>query len=174
MYYGIDRVKIEKRKELYSCVIMNVKITRIVLPDYLENIMKLIKKSYIRSKKADNLARKVNSWIYYGLSFEYPFVLRGTAFEKKVYTLASKIPKGKVASYKQIADALGSQAYRAVGNAMKKNPVPLLVPCHRVVNIDGKLGGYGGGLEMKKRILMKEGVEIINDRVPEEYFVKRL
>ena len=174
MYYGLDRVKTEKKKELYSCVILNVKISKIILPDYLENILKIIKKSYVRSKKADNLARKVNSWINYGLSFDYPFVLRGSAFEKRVYKLTLKIPKGKVASYKQIAEALNSKAYRAVGNAMKKNPVPLLVPCHRVVNTDGKLGGYGGGLKMKKRILTKEGVEIIDGRVPKEYFVEKI
>jgi len=57
---------------------------------------------------------------------------------------------------------------------MKKNPVPLLIPCHRVVNTDGKLGGYGGGLALKKRILYKEGVEVINGRVPEKYFVKKI
>lgn len=174
MHYGLDRVKREKKKELYSCVIMNVKIIEILLPNYLENIFRRIKKSYVRTKKADNLARKVNSWINYGLSFEYPFVLRGSKFEKRVYKRTAKIPKGKVASYKQLAESLDSKAYRAVGNAMKKNLVPLLIPCHRVVNTDGKLGGYGGGSDLKKRILFKEGVEIINEKIHEKYFVKRI
>ena len=174
MYYGLDRVKRGTREGRYACVILGTKITEVILPEYLENIKRKIKKRYQRSKRADNLARKVNSWIQYGLSFDHPVILRGSGFEKKVYRYTRKIPKGRVASYKQIAEAVNSRAYRAVGNAMKKNPIPLLVPCHRVVNTDRHLGGYGGGLDLKKQILFKEGVEIVDDRVPKEYFVKRL
>ncbi len=174
MQYGLDRVKRGKRKGLYSCVLMSDKIFEIILPDHRENIEKKIKKSYTQSKKADNFARRVNSWIQYGLTFEHPYALRGTSFEKKVYKKVTEIPPGKVASYKQVAESLGSRAYRAVGNAMKKNPIPLLVPCHRVINTNRELGGYGGGLDLKKRILFKEGVEVENDRVPGRYFVETL
>ncbi|MEA1993220.1 MAG: MGMT family protein [Euryarchaeota archaeon] len=153
---------------------MHTKIFKIVLPEHLENIKKKIRKSYKRSEKADNLARKANSWIQYGLSFEYPFIFKGSSFEKKVYSHVTKIPKGKVASYKQVAEALNSKAYRAVGNAMKKNDVPLLIPCHRVVRTDGKLGNYSGGTDLKERILYKEGVELENGIIPPKYFVESL
>ncbi|MDP3640290.1 MAG: MGMT family protein [Nanoarchaeota archaeon] len=67
-----------------------------------------------------------------------------TEFERKVYALCRKIPEGKVTTYKSIAEALGTKAYRAVGQALKKNPYAPQVPCHRVIATDGSLGGYCG------------------------------
>ena len=72
-----------------------------------------------------------------------------------------KIPCGKVKTYAQIAKAIGKpQAFRAVANAVSKNPCPPRIPCHRVIRSDGKLGGYSakGGLKTKKSLLKKEGI----------------
>jgi len=96
------------------------------------------------------------------VSFECEIGLDGLGpFEKRVLTEAMKIPYGRVATYGQIAKALGRpQAARAVGNAMAKNPIPIVIPCHRVVRSGGGLGGFGGGLQMKRRLLAMEGVEL--------------
>ncbi|MCK9368520.1 MGMT family protein [Candidatus Dojkabacteria bacterium] len=89
-------------------------------------------------------------------------------FTSKIYSVASQIPKGKVATYKQIAKLAGnSKAYRAVGSAMKRNPDSRIVPCHRVVGSDGKMHGYSakGGIKTKILKLQKEGVIIKNNKV---------
>ena len=83
-------------------------------------------------------------------------------FNDRCYKILSLIPKGKVTTYGEIARALNSKAYRAVGNAMAKNPNPILVPCHRVVNSNGEIGGYALGVTMKINLLKKEGISIIN------------
>jgi O-6-methylguanine DNA methyltransferase len=89
--------------------------------------------------------------------FELPLDLRGTQFEIDVYREVDRIPYGKTKTYSEVARALGRpQAFRAVGNANAANPLPLVIPCHRVVAVGGKLGGYGGGTSMKKRLLMLE------------------
>ncbi len=80
-----------------------------------------------------------------------------TLFEKKVYKAVSRIPRGKVRSYKQIAEDIGSpRAYRAVGNALNKNPYIGQVPCHRVVRSTGAIGGFQKGAQLKLRLLKKE------------------
>ena len=88
-----------------------------------------------------------------------------TKFQNKVYKLCKKIPKGKVTTYKIIAEKLGTKAYRAVGNALNKNPYAPKVPCHRVVNTDGGLGGFAKGVNKKIKLLKNEGVEIKNKKV---------
>lgn len=87
------------------------------------------------------------------------------SFNERCYALLLKIPKGRVTTYKAIAEALGTKAYQAVGNAMNRNPNPVRVPCHRVVNSDGQLGGYAFGSERKIELLTDEGVLIENNRV---------
>ncbi len=84
-------------------------------------------------------------------------------FSKKVYNVVSKIPKGKVLTYKEVARKAGSpKAYRAVGNILRRNKDTKRVPCHRVIRSDGKAGGYCGIVDNKKKIeiLKKEGVDI--------------
>lgn len=77
-------------------------------------------------------------------------------FSEKVYEVVRKIPKGKVLTYKQVAQKAGSpRAFRAVGNILNKNYDPK-IPCHRVIRSDGKTGGYNRGAENKKKILKKE------------------
>jgi O-6-methylguanine DNA methyltransferase len=81
-----------------------------------------------------------------------------TPFERRVYDATREIPFGKVATYGQIAKAIGQpKAQRAVGQALGKNPIGIVIPCHRVVGFDS-LGGFTGGLEHKKRLLRLEGV----------------
>ncbi|MDD5246372.1 MAG: MGMT family protein [Candidatus Omnitrophica bacterium] len=75
-------------------------------------------------------------------------------FSKKVYRAVLTIPLGEVRTYKWVAAKIGHpRAYRAVGQALKKNPYPLIIPCHRVVASGGKIGGYSGGLKKKKFLL---------------------
>ena len=80
--------------------------------------------------------------------------MRGTPFQLRVWKELSKIPYGTTISYKQLAKRLGtSRGFQAVGRANAANPVPIIVPCHRVVASGGGLGGYGGGLDLKRKLL---------------------
>ncbi|MFF1450130.1 methylated-DNA--[protein]-cysteine S-methyltransferase [Streptomyces sp. NPDC058274] len=86
--------------------------------------------------------------------FDLPLRLAGTPFQRTVWQQLQKIPYGETRSYGELADALGNpKASRAVGLANGKNPVGIIVPCHRVVGADGSLTGYGGGLDRKQRLL---------------------
>ena len=91
-------------------------------------------------------------------------IVPGMSFNQKVWALTARIPAGKVVTYRQIADALGSKGYRAVGNALNRNPYAPAVPCHRVVGSNGSLTGFAGGLDMKRRLLAEEGVTLRNGR----------
>ena len=73
-------------------------------------------------------------------------------FNEKVWNICKKIPKGKISTYKEIALVLNCKAYRAVGNALNKNPYAPIVPCHRVINSDGKIGDFAKGLKAKKKL----------------------
>lgn len=90
--------------------------------------------------------------------FEIPLDVRdGTAFQRSVWREMAKIPSGKTRSYKELAARIGNpDAVRAVGGACGANPIPILIPCHRVVTSDGKLGGFSGGLHWKKKLLTLE------------------
>jgi len=86
--------------------------------------------------------------------FDCPLDMKGTSFEKKVWSALKKIPYGRTRSYKDIAESIGHpKAFRAVGNANGSNWIPLIVPCHRVIESNGGLGGFGHGLKVKKRLL---------------------
>ncbi len=91
-------------------------------------------------------------------------------FDERVWKLMERIPRGNVTTYGQIARKLNTKAYRAVGNACRKNPYALRVPCHRVVRSDGTIGGFGGKtsgktVEEKTLLLREESVEVRNGRV---------
>ena len=92
-------------------------------------------------------------------------IVRGMSFNEKVWAMTARIPHGKVCTYGDIAKALGSRAYRAVGNALNRNPYAPTVPCHRVVGSNGSLTGFAGGLTKKQRLLREEGIAIESDRV---------
>ena len=83
-----------------------------------------------------------------------------TPFQKKAYRAVLSIPSGEVRTYKWVAHKIGNiHASRAVGQALKRNPHTVIIPCHRVIKSDGSLGGYSKGVRMKKRLLKKERTE---------------
>ncbi|EPR12147.1 methylated-DNA--[protein]-cysteine S-methyltransferase [Ruminiclostridium papyrosolvens] len=88
------------------------------------------------------------------IAFDLPLAPKGTDFMKTVWNCLNTIPYGDTKSYKQIAEAAGNpKACRAVGMANNKNPIPIFIPCHRVVGANGSLTGYRGGLEIKQKLL---------------------
>jgi AraC family transcriptional regulator of adaptative response/methylated-DNA-[protein]-cysteine methyltransferase len=92
-------------------------------------------------------------------AFSVPLVVRGTPFELSVWNALQQIPFGTTCSYADVAQVVNNpKAVRAVGSANGRNRMAIIIPCHRVVNADGKLGGYGGGLWRKIRLLELEGV----------------
>ena len=91
--------------------------------------------------------------------FDIPLHLVGTDFHCRVWQELQKIPFGTTASYKEIAIRIGkANAVRAVGQANHHNPIPIIIPCHRVIGNNGKLVGFGGGLPMKQQLLAHEGI----------------
>ncbi len=116
------------------------------------------------------VACQVRQWLDVYLSgqepdFDPPMELHGTPFQMEVWQLLRRIPYGKVVTYKEIAGRLAADrgiarmSAQAVGGAVGRNPVSILVPCHRVVGTDGSLTGYNGGLHYKEWLLRREGIE---------------
>lgn len=92
--------------------------------------------------------------------FQLPLDIYGTAFQKQVWSALQQIEYGTTKSYKEIAEALAHpRAVRAVGMANNRNPLSIVIPCHRVIGHDGRLVGYGGGIEAKKALLALEGFQ---------------
>jgi len=90
-----------------------------------------------------------------------PLDLMGTEFQKRIWNALRKISAGKTKSYGEIAQAIGHpRAVRAVGGACGANPIPVLVPCHRILAAHGKIGGFGGGLDWKRKLLEREGIVV--------------
>jgi len=90
--------------------------------------------------------------------FDIPTLAQGTLFQKRIWQELSKIKYGETRSYRQIADAAGyPQAVRAVGAAIGRNPLAIVVPCHRVIASNGNLTGFAGGIESKRTLLRHEG-----------------
>lgn len=93
------------------------------------------------------------------IDFDWPLQLVGTDFQQKVWQEIRKVPHGGVTTYKRIGERLNTKAYRAVGQAVGANPVSLIVPCHRVLGTRS-LGGYGGGINLKRLLLELENVTL--------------
>jgi methylated-DNA-[protein]-cysteine S-methyltransferase len=90
-------------------------------------------------------------------TFDLPLSTKGTPFQQSVWEQLQKIPYGKTISYSQLAKAINNpKACRAVGSANGKNPIPIIIPCHRVISSDGSLGGFSSGLDIKIRLLELE------------------
>jgi len=87
------------------------------------------------------------------------------SFNEKCYELLKLVPEGKVTTYSEIARAMNSKAWRAVGSAMAKNKNLIVIPCHRVVRSDGAIGEYALGSDKKSQLLLNEGVAVANGRV---------
>jgi methylated-DNA-[protein]-cysteine S-methyltransferase len=91
--------------------------------------------------------------------FDLPLDFQGTAFQKQVWQALLTIPFGETRSYGQVATQVGRpKASRAVGAANGRNPIPIIAPCHRVIGASGRLTGFGGGLDVKARLLRLEGI----------------
>ncbi len=98
------------------------------------------------------------------IDFNFPLDLSyTTAFQRSVYKITKTIPYGEAKSYKWVAKKIGlPDASRAVGGALSRNPIPLLIPCHRVIRVDGGMGGFTahGGIDLKMKMLKMEGIQI--------------
>jgi len=101
-------------------------------------------------------------------------IVDGMNFNEKVWAITSRVPRGKVTTYAAIARKLGGSAYRAVGNAMNRNPFAPVVPCHRVVGSGGGLTGYAHGLPKKAAMLAEEGVAVRGTRVDLKHIIAEL
>jgi methylated-DNA-[protein]-cysteine S-methyltransferase len=134
--------------------IRNVNFSKEKLPNnYDKKETPLIKKAANQIEEYFNGKRKV---------FDLPLVLHGTDFQVKVWKALQKIPFGKTHSYGEIAAMIGNpKACRAVGMANNRNPIAIIVPCHRVIGSDGSLTGYAGGLGIKQRLLELEGLGLL-------------
>ncbi len=155
------------------------KIVQIFLPHNM--LRRLVFISYpkaeekINGKTADTLRRLIQDWFvakspiasfYFDQDHLYPF-------QKRVLEASLAIPVGKVMTYGGLAAKLAApKAARAVGTALARNPFPLVMPCHRIVRSDGSLGGFGGGTEMKRKLLEMEGITFDSkDRVRPEHII---
>ena len=88
------------------------------------------------------------------------------SLDKKIYKKLLEVPEGKITTYGELAKAVGfTNGQRAVGKIMNKNPYPVIIPCHRVVKADGKIGGYAYGVEIKTNMLKKEGIKIKDGKI---------
>ena len=95
-------------------------------------------------------------------TFDLPLAPHGTAFQQRVWAALRTIPYGETRTYGELAAAIDSpNASRAVGMANHRNPIPIIIPCHRVIGANGTLTGYAGGLEIKRRLLALEGLNIL-------------
>lgn len=167
MYYQIIKVNKEEIGLVWRFIHDEPQVEHIYLPDFAESLKDKIVKDYPEVEKA---ARKIPGDIaiqiakfYQGETVNFDLSLLNLSglnkFAAKVLKQTCKIPRGEVATYSGLAAKIGSPgAARAVGTALANNPFPLVIPCHRVVRADGSLGGFGGGIRMKKELLNKEGV----------------
>jgi methylated-DNA-[protein]-cysteine S-methyltransferase len=176
---GIILISTHKNGNLYFAVGYSnkKKIVRIALPQKsLEDAVYEISKyhpKYCLSNENDKTLQNI-SLMYYGENLDFDLNLLEldinvsslvkstikTRFEREVILEVAKIECGTVKTYKEIAKLINSHAYRAVGTAIGKNPFPIVIPCHRVIRSDGKIGGFRGGTPMKIEILKNEGIKI--------------
>jgi len=165
VYYEVSR-------EIGALIFSNIGVAGLVLPciEKEETIREIYKKFSLSvdceiTEFIDDKNSLIRPLLYYfrgqEVKFNYVLDLRGfTEFEKEVYKVVSSIPYGEQRSYKWVAETVGKPgAYRAVGNALAKNPIPIVIPCHRIVASDGGLGGWSGKEGWKRKLLELEGVE---------------
>jgi methylated-DNA-[protein]-cysteine S-methyltransferase len=133
---------------------------------YIELDILNINNSKNKSENNQEIIKKVGKY-YYGENSknnELKFNEKEN-FNIKVLKEVSKIPYGEFRTYKEISESIGTKGYRAVGNALNKNPLPLFIPCHRVVKSNMTIGGFRGGLEMKKELLIREGIKFQGNKI---------
>ena len=142
-------------------------ILRIILPREKAGVEKLIRREYpevVRKSRPDieEVCTQVQSFLQ-GKSVVFSLDLldfRGCSdFQRKVLLAEARVPRGRVTTYGRLAQRIGTpRAARAVGSALARNPFPLMIPCHRAIRANGHLGGFRGGLSMKRALLKMEGI----------------
>ncbi|NLI89121.1 MAG: methylated-DNA--[protein]-cysteine S-methyltransferase [Epulopiscium sp.] len=133
-------------------------ITKVYYADDIDSSNTNINETPLISKAAKQIIEYLDGE---RTTFDLPIETTGTEFQKKVWKALMEIPYGQTQSYKDIAIKVGSPlAYRAVGMANNKNPISIIIPCHRVIGANGKLVGYGGGLDIKVELLNIEKEKI--------------
>ena len=123
---------------------------------FLKRLKKRFPGEIIRDdRKNKNVLNQLKKYLKGDLKrFDCKTDFKGTPFQKRVWSALAKIPYGQTRSYKEIAQSIGHpKAFRAVGNANGQNSIPLIIPCHRVIESNGGLGGFGHGIEVKRRLL---------------------
>lgn len=138
---GLVRLEFEARMQRLNPKTIQLQESRKVLAPYLDQL-----NEYFAGQRRE---------------FSMPLDLRGTDFQLKCWSALLDIPYGETRSYRDLAEAIGHpNAYRAVGMSNNRNPVAIVVPCHRVIAADGSLCGYGGGLDIKRKLLDLEGAQL--------------
>lgn len=162
-YYGFVETPVGKTAAVWASA-GRPKIVRIFLPE--KNLSAAIKAAFpeaVRSESGGQICAAILKWFTAGdWRFENSRLDQSCCYEfqKKVLTETAAVRRGKVITYGGLAKNIAvPNAARAVGTALGRNPFPLVIPCHRVVRSDGALGGFGGGLPMKRKLLEMEGVE---------------
>lgn len=146
-HFKFGTIKIEYEEDvLYK--LRSVPEIKEITPEMLSN----------RSKFSDEVYRQIEEYLTGDRNdIDVKHKLIGTEFQKRVWNALLEIPYGETRTYKEIAEIIGcSGGSRAVGMANNKNPLMIIIPCHRVIGSDGRLVGYAGGIEMKKALLMVE------------------
>ncbi|SFH52990.1 methylated-DNA-[protein]-cysteine S-methyltransferase [Tindallia magadiensis] len=137
------------------------------MPNTFDNKKNNLKKTHaIIQKTVEQLEEYLNGSLK---EFDVPVDPEGTNFQKQVWNALREIPFGNVLSYKTIAEKIENpNAYRAVGMANNKNPIQIIIPCHRVVGMSNHLTGFGSGIDVKKKLLLLEGHRINSMMVLED------
>ncbi len=136
-------------------------ICSLTIADSEDDLLKFIRREFPKAEivRSESARPRLDSVIdyFHGQLLNLPVEVGGTSFQRRVWAAIRTIPYGETKTYNEIAELIGKPtAYRAVANACGANPVPLIVPCHRVVRKDGGLGGYGMGIDRKKYLLEME------------------
>ena len=149
----------DKRSLVTQILIPNVKLT-----DHVKNIIHYVEPNRINSKSISKLIEHIQAFLSGNdVIFDLGMIAldRCTDFQRRVLIAEYNIPRGRVSTYGRIAAHLGHpRASRAVGRVLATHPFPIVIPCHRAVQSDGRLGGYQGGLDMKRKLLKMEGVRV--------------
>lgn len=135
-------------------------LRKIILPNGLNKIKK---EDYYLEE--NSIIKETIDWLdtYFKKGIQNPLpslILEGTTFQKDVWNIVAEIPYGQVITYKQVGEKLNKKYYQAIGQAIKRNPIPILIPCHRVIGSKKTLTGYGGGLPLKEKLLNLENVKL--------------
>ena len=172
---SLRRILMEKRGELMRIKHMNnafcyeTSIGRLVIIDNGEAVTNIyfgdatdLQANIFESSLIKKAYEQINQYLKGEREiFDFKLEPKGTDFQKKVWNALEQIPFGETRSYKEIAISIGNEkACRAVGMANNKNPLPIVIPCHRVIGANGKMVGYAGGLDIKEKLLELEKLSI--------------